>query len=135
MSDQVHILEELALPDSNTWAPCEAFLQRLARLRPSSQCFTPVLIYGDATGNARPLRRAPTGRLYGNSSTVIPIRLTSVCVLSSNPAVTDPVNCVNAMLHNQAGARRLLVDPGCEQLIADFERVLWKVDLHWNKFG
>jgi len=53
MSDQVHILEELALPDSNTWAPCEAFLQRLARLRPSSQCFPPVLIYGDATGNER----------------------------------------------------------------------------------
>ena len=53
-------------------------------------------------------------------------------VPSSNPGVKDRINCVNAMLHNQAGDRRLSIDPGCKQLILDFERVHWKVDLSGN---
>jgi hypothetical protein len=46
--------------------------------------------------------------------------------------VKDRVNCVNAMLRNQAGDRRLLIDPKCKQLILDFERVHWKSDAHGN---
>ena len=44
----------------------------------------------------------------------------------------DRVNCVNALLRNQAGETRLLVDPGCRELIRDFERVHWKSDPHGN---
>ena len=44
----------------------------------------------------------------------------------------DRVNCVNAMLRNQAGERRLLINPKCEQLILDFERVHWKADINGN---
>lgn len=56
----------------------------------------------------------------------------SVEVPSSNPPVKDRVNCVNAVLLNQAGARRLMVDPKCKQLLLDFERVQWKADLKGN---
>jgi len=51
---------------------------------------------------------------------------------SSNPRVKDRVNCVNAMLHNHAGERRLHIDPRCKQLILDFERVHWKADANGN---
>jgi len=36
------------------------------------------------------------------------------------------------MLHNQAGDRRLRIDPKCKQLILDLERVHWKCDLNGN---
>jgi hypothetical protein len=39
---------------------------------------------------------------------------------------------VNAMLRYKAGERRLLIDPQCEQLILDLERVRWKTDAHGN---
>ena len=51
---------------------------------------------------------------------------------SSNPAVRDRVNCVNARLRNQAGHRRLTINPQCKQLIKDFERVHWKTDPSGN---
>jgi hypothetical protein len=60
---------------------------------------------------------------------------TSFQVGSSNPAVKDRVNCVNAKLRNQAGYRTLFVDPRCRQLIQDFERVHWKTDLNGNALG
>ena len=37
-----------------------------------------------------------------------------------------------AMLRNQAGNRRLWIDPQCKQLILDFERVHWKTDSDGN---
>jgi hypothetical protein len=130
--DQVYVLDELALPDSNTWAACEAFLQRIARLRTSSQFFPRVHIYGDATGSGRQTAASRTDwQIVRDFFKQYPYTI-QTHVPSSNPPVKDRVNCVNAMLHNQAGARRLLVDPGCKQLIADFERVHWKVDLHGN---
>jgi phage terminase large subunit len=36
------------------------------------------------------------------------------------------------MLYNQAGERRLVVDPSCKELITDFERVHWKTDAKGN---
>ncbi len=42
------------------------------------------------------------------------------------------MNCVNTMLHNQAGDRRLRIAPECKELIQDFERVHWKCDSNGN---
>jgi hypothetical protein len=52
-----------------------------------------------------------------------------------NPAVKDRVNCVNAVLRNTVGEDRLRVDPRCQQLILDFERVHWKTDASGNPLG
>jgi len=49
-----------------------------------------------------------------------------------NPALKDRLNCVNALLRNQAREHRLLVDPRCKELIRDFEQVCWKTDPHRN---
>jgi hypothetical protein len=53
----------------------------------------------------------------------------------ANPRVKDRVNCLNAMLHNHAGERRLLIDPKCKHLIRDLEQVSWKVDPHGNSLA
>jgi hypothetical protein len=53
-------------------------------------------------------------------------------VPSANPPVKDRVNCVNALLRNQAGQNRLRVDQSCKHLIQDFEQVCWKADPHGN---
>jgi hypothetical protein len=42
---------------------------------------------------------------------------------------------VNALLRNQAGHHRLLVDQGCKHLIKDFEQVCWKADPHGNSLA
>ena len=52
-----------------------------------------------------------------------------------NPLVKDGINCGNARRRNQAGERRLAVDPRCKQLIRDFEQVSWKKDLSGNCFA
>jgi hypothetical protein len=130
--DEVHILDELALPDSNTWAACEAFWEKIAPLYASLHYPVQIHIYGDATGSGRQTSASRTdwqivqeflGRQFCQLKRRVP---------STNPPVKDRVNCVNAMLRNQAGDRRLLIDPKCKQLILDFERVHWKSDAHGN---
>jgi Terminase large subunit, T4likevirus-type, N-terminal len=130
--DHVHILDELVLPDSNTPAACQAFSEWLARSRPHSPFAVHIHTYGDAAGNGRHTSASRTDwqtvddffrRYYCQFTRRVP---------SSNPLVKDRVNCVNAMLHNQAGHRRLLIDPRCKQLILDLERVHWKSDVHGN---
>jgi Terminase large subunit, T4likevirus-type, N-terminal len=130
--DRLYILEELALPDSNTWAACEAFLDRISQWRSSPLPFPRVQVYGDATGNGRQTAASRTDwQIVRDFFNRYPCQL-DMRVTSSNPPVKDRVNCVNAMLHNQAGERRLWIDPGCKQLITDFERVHWKTDHSGN---
>ena len=126
----------MVLPDSNSLAACEEFLRGQAvgaDIEPSDQS----VVYGDATGDrAGHRRRAPTGRSFGNFFGRYRDRFSDTSrFASSNPPVKDRVNCVNAMLRNQAGRRRLLIDPGCKQLIQDFERVHWKSDPNGNLLG
>jgi hypothetical protein len=130
--DRVRILDELVLPDSNTPAVCQAFCDWIARTRSHSIYPVKIQTYGDAAGNGRHTSASRT-----DWQTVGDFFKRQFCdftrkVPSANPAVKDRVNCVNAMLRNQAGDRRLLIDPKCKHLILDFERVHWKNDAHGN---
>jgi hypothetical protein len=130
--DSVYVLDELALPDSNTWAACEAFLDRIGRWSSLSPHTTDIRVYGDATGQGRHTSASRTDwQIVRDFFKRYPYRV-SFHLSSSNPPVKDRVNCVNAMLHNQAGERRLRIDSGAKQLILDFERVHWKCDLNGN---
>ena len=42
------------------------------------------------------------------------------------------VNAVNSRLFTHSRQRRLLIDPKCQRLIIDFERVCWKSDSQGN---
>ena len=126
--DEVSILDEIVLNDSNTTALGEEFLKRASRLGYSVVSGTKVTVYGDSSGNSRHTSAARTDwqilkDFFQSQSYRAEFR-----VRSSNPLVKDRVNCVNAMLCNQAGQRRMKIDPSCKQLIMDFERVRWKKD-------
>ena len=137
VGDKVHILDEMILPDSNSLAACEEFLSRTEEWVRISSLPINLSIYGDGTGDSRRTSASRTdwqivreflGRYRDRFNTTLRIN-------PSNPPVKDRVNCVNAMLRNQAGQRRLLIDPGCKQLIQDFERVHWKSDPNGNLLG
>jgi hypothetical protein len=132
IGDQVRILTELVLPDSNTWAACEEFLARTAPW--TSRATVAVRIYGDATGEGRQSSASRTDwQIVREFLGRYRDRYTATFVVpTSNPPVKDRVNCVNAVLGNQAGERRLVMAPACKQLIQDFERVHWKADPSGN---
>ena len=135
--DRVYILDELVLPDSNTLAACEEFLRRTEAWLLRSSAPIQLNIYGDATGDSRQSSASRTDwemvreffSRYRDRFTV------SFCQGSSNPHVRDRTNCVNAVLRNQAGLRRIFVDGRAKQLIQDFERVHWKTDVNGNPLG
>jgi hypothetical protein len=135
--DQVRVLGEIVLPDSNTPAACEEFLRRAVGWK--SQYHGPVQldIYGDATGNGRASSASRTD--WQIVKEVLDARgygfVRKFHVTSANPMVKDRVNCMNSMLRNTAGEVRLTVDPCCQQLIVDFERVHWKADAGGNSPG
>jgi len=98
--DAVYVLDEVALRDSNTVAACEAFLDRIDPwLR---RCYLPVEVhvYGDATGDARRSSASQTDWqlvrdfFHRRRDLLKPV----FHIGSSNPAVRDRVNCVNAKL-------------------------------------
>jgi terminase large subunit-like protein len=156
---RVHVLDELILPDSNTPAACEEFLARTRKWTIAPELPAPppdtgqqgeelcmelsrqlqprplnVYVYGDATGSQVRTSASRTDwqiikNLFGRYQD-----LYHVCfrVPDANPPVKDRINCVNALLHNQAGEYRLLVHPGCKHLIRDLEEVCWKADPHGN---
>lgn len=159
VNGRVHVLDELILPNSNTLAACEEFLERtrqwtiapelpaapadageqaeeyldeLARqLQPQPII---VYVYGDATGNSRKTSASRTDwqivrSFFGRYTDRY---AAGFRVPSADPPVKDRVNCVNAMLHNQAGEHRLLIDPRCKHLIRDLEQVCWKADPYGN---
>jgi hypothetical protein len=151
----IHVLRESILPDSNTLAACEQFLEitREWTVAPTQlletieneevynemlwQLQPPILnvhIYGDATGEQRKTSASRTDwQIVKNFFGRYTDRFhASFHVPSANPPVKDRTNCVNAVLRNHVGQHRLLIDPKCKHLIADFEQVSWKVDPHGN---
>jgi hypothetical protein len=151
---RAHVLDELILPNSNTLAACEEFLERtrkwtmapeLPDLPQDSEISEEVLaglkplplnvyVYGDATGEQRKTSASRTDwqiakDFFGRYTDRY---RASLRVPSANPPVKDRINCVNAMLRNHAGEHRLRIDPRCKQLIKDLEQVCWKADPHGN---
>jgi len=130
----VSVLDEIVLADSNTVAACQEFFHRTTPWLARSYLPIQVDVYGDATGDARRSSASRTDWqlvrdfFARNGNRYRPV----FHVGSSNPAVRDRVNCVNAKLLNQAGEKRLKIDLRCRQLIQDFERVHWRTDSNDN---
>jgi hypothetical protein len=110
---------------------CEEFARRV---RSWGQFAPPynVRLYGDAAGEARSTAGHSDYEIIRQFFRTEPDFRVSYHNTSSNPLVRDRVNAVNAMLRNNEGERRLLVNPCCKQLIRDLERVSWKADSHDN---
>jgi Terminase large subunit, T4likevirus-type, N-terminal len=120
----IHVLDELFLADSNTQAACVEFHKRAANWGRR----LPVHVYGDSSGNGRHTSASRTDwqivkEVLGGFGYQVHSRVPAV-----NPAVKDRTNCVNALLCNHAGERKLLIHPGCKELITDLEQVTWDAD-------
>ena len=117
----LQVLEEIALPDSNTQAACVEFHKRAAKWGRRLV----VQLFGDASGNGRHTAASRTDwqivrEILGGYGYIVNSR-----VPSANPPVKDRVNCVNALLCNHAEERRLMIHPDCKELIKDLEQVTW----------
>ncbi|MCC6591593.1 MAG: terminase [Bryobacterales bacterium] len=140
IGDRLNVLDELILPDSSTYDACNEFLARaekyLAALRGNDWGIVPTLnveVYGDASGQNRqhagPSDWQIVREFFSRTSDRFRVNFN---IRSSNPAIRDRVNALNARLHNHAGERNLLIHPRCKELVADLEQVLWKSDPHGN---
>ena len=133
IAGRVHVLEELILPDSNTWEACEYFLQRTEAWTRQRR---PMLlqVYGDAAGQSRHTSadRSDWHIVREFLARHAPLYQRQLHVPGNNPPVKARLNAVNALLCNYAGERRLLIHPQCKELIRDLERVCWRADLHGN---
>ena len=130
--EQIRVLDELVLPDSNTPAACEEFLRRTAKWNSGRPL--EVHVYGDATAEHRETSASRTDLQIVRSFFARYPELYQAYfhMPSRNPPVKDRVNCVNAMLLNHAGARRLFIDSRCKELAKDLEQVVWKTDPSGN---
>jgi hypothetical protein len=131
-SEYVHVLEELVLPDSNTPAACEEFMSRTAKWKRGQPL--EVHVCGDATGEHRETSASRTDwQIVRSSLGRYPELYKPIFHLpSKNPPVKDRVNCLNAVVLNQAGGRRLFIDSKCKELAKDLEQVVWKMDPNGN---
>ncbi len=127
----VHVLDEIVLPNSNTAELCQAFLSRI-RGWTNGPGLTAIRVYGDAAGSARKTVGKSDYEIIRESFRGAGGFTVTYHNKSSNPFVRDRVNAVNSLLCNTQGDRRLLIDPRCKRLIADFDRVVWKADAHDN---
>ena len=120
---RLHVLDEIVLPESNIGEACNEFVR--ARLLAGHRAIE-VRIYGNLAGSARSHVRASDWEIVRQClARETDIRY-SMHVPSSHPAVKDRVNAVNAMLCSTMGERRLLLDPGCNELRKDLQQVVWK---------
>ena len=114
VAGQLHITDEIVLPDANTETMARALDQRLAGRQ--------VIIYPDPAGRQRrtsaALGHTDLSILEGYGFTVIAPKRA--------PLVVDRINEVNAMWENSAGEARMFVHPRCKQLIKSMEGLTYK---------
>jgi hypothetical protein len=115
------VLDEIVLRRATTEQACVEFEKRFGMPRNGA------VVYGDASGAAM----KTTGNSdYDTIREFFRTRNGKVTyrVPSANPAVRDRVTAVNSRLCSTQGDVRLLIDPKCKELIADFEQVSYRED-------
>jgi Terminase large subunit, T4likevirus-type, N-terminal len=114
----VVVLDEIVLSRASTYDACSEFISRFESHAGG------LIVYADASG-ARMQTSGKTDLLilrealknYGRVQYRIP---------KANPLVRDRVTLMNARLAAADGSRWLLVHPRCQELIRDFEQVIYK---------
>lgn len=130
---EIHVFDELVLPDARTETACKALWDRIERARLCERGLKTVHVYGDASGAAR-----RTSSLRSDWQIVkdffrkdTPLQA-QFHIPPANPPVRERTTEVCSALRAADGARRLFVDPRCKELILDLEQVHWKRDAAGN---
>ena len=99
---------------SNTEEACDEVMKLLPR-------DIDVVIYGDASGRNNAANSNVTNYQIIDQKFKNYFRSVQYRVPTSNPAVKDRINCVNAKLSKD----HIRINPSCIKLIQDFEQVVW----------
>lgn len=113
-ADQLHIIDEIVLPNSNTTEFCAEVKSRYPKYK--------IYVYPDPAGKAR-----KTSAAGGTTDfTILQMHGFYVVAPSAHPPVADRINEVQAMLCNAAGDRRLFISPKCKELIKSLDGMTYK---------
>lgn len=114
-ADQLHVFDEIVIPNSNTQEMSEEIRRRFPVGRD-------VAVYPDPSGNAR-----KTSAPVGQTDFAI-LREHGFRVIAPKGAIpiADRVNEVNALACNAKGERRLFVHPRCRFLLEGLEGLTYK---------
>ncbi|AUR97561.1 hypothetical protein NVP1242O_02 [Vibrio phage 1.242.O._10N.261.54.B2] len=114
VSDQLHIIDELELMNSNTEEMCAEIKRRYPKRR--------ITVYPDPAGNAR-----KTSATVGDTDfSIIRRHGFQLIAPKKHPLVVDRINTVQALLKNADGDRRLFIDPKCQALIKCLDGLTYK---------
>lgn len=113
-ADQLHVLDEVELPNSNT--------EEMARALRGRYPGRPVRVYPDPSGNARKTS-APVGE---TDFAILKRAGFKIIAPTQAPPIVDRVNEVNALACNADGVRRLYVHPRCKALIRSLAQLAYK---------
>jgi hypothetical protein len=121
---QVRVIDELSLPDTKTETACDEFLRRATMQKWNLQN---LIIYGDATGNARDSTSGVSDwfLVCNRLRELKPI----IRVPRSNPLVKDTINALRAKLKSADGSINLSIDTRCKRLAGDLRAALWPGNL------
>lgn len=116
--DQLHVFDEISVPDSNT----EEMAREIRARYPAPRHVT---VYPDPSGNSR-----KTSAPAGQTDFAI-LRNAGMDVVSPRaaPPVVDRINNVNALAKAADGTRRLFVNPSkCPRIVESLESLPYKKD-------
>ena len=119
---KIAVLDEIVLRRALTYQACDEFMKRYSRHLGAVQ------VFGDASGYQQQTTGVSDYQMirdyFGRQSSLKVEHLAA----HSNPPVRDRINVVNAKLQNAMGEVGMMIDPKCQELIDDFEQVLYNSD-------
>ncbi len=124
--DEVWVIDEIVIETSNTMEVCHEFIRRYGAYGKDHKAG--IYIYGDASGRAKTTKTDDTDysiirQMVGHHFSAYEFYIE---VPAANPAVSDRINAVNAMLENSEGLRRIFVDDRCAMVRESFTRTVYK---------
>lgn len=120
--DCLAVIDEIILDRATTEEACMEFENRYRGHDGKLE------IFGDASGRNMHTTGGNDYAIVLKSLREAGLRDVRLRVPSRNPPVIDRARRVNGMLTNALGEVRLEVDPKCEELVKDFEEVMFKAD-------
>lgn len=114
VADQLHIVDEIVLPNSNTTELCAEVKSRYPNHK--------IYVYPDPSGRSR-----KTSAAGGTTDfTILELNRFYVVAPSAHPPIADRINEVQAMLCTASGERRLFINPKCKELIKSLDGMTYK---------
>jgi hypothetical protein len=113
----INVLEAVHSPDCNSQVQCDIIRQRIHQIPYNGKLF----ITGDATNQRRTESNYTNWEIIRSN-----FPKASIDVSSSNPAVIDRINALNAKMQNAEGKTGIFINSeGCTELIKDLEQTTW----------